>query len=76
MEKKLLPPDQRKIAVEVGPDGRLVLMACFHEKAGTRFWTPLRFSYFSQTLTCIDDLERLIVEHVIMPQPSTGTQKE
>ena len=59
-KRRLLPKELRQIEVEVLPGGKLVLLAGFHESADCVDWTSLPFSDFSQTLTCLDDLERLV----------------
>ncbi len=69
-EKRLLPPEQRKIAVETTPSGELILVAGFHERSGYMCWTPIPFSEFSHDLTCLDDLERRVIQHVDTPPVS------
>ncbi len=62
--RTLLPPDQRTVAVEIRPDGTLVLIAGFHEKDGLLDYTPIPFSAFSQNLVCQDDLVRIVVDAI------------
>lgn len=69
-DKRLLPPDQRRIEVEVGPDGELMLAVGFYESGNYRLWTPIPFSEFSHDLTCLDDLERRVIQHVDTPPVS------
>jgi len=68
MTPTLLPKKQRRITVETRPDGQLVLVAGFHftqeGKDRYLYHTAIPFSEFSQTLTCLDDLECFAVDAV------------
>ena len=63
-ERRLLPPDQRVLKIEVQSDGTLLLFAGFHERDGCVLWNAMPFSDFSQTLTCLDDLECFVIDKV------------
>jgi len=56
-----LPKELREMKIEVRPDGQLVIAAGFHECGGYTSWTAVPFSDFSQTLTSIKDLERIVL---------------
>jgi len=56
-----LPKELRKMKIEVSPNGQLSIVAGFHECGGYISWTAVPFSDFSQTLTCIKDLERIVL---------------
>ena len=58
-----LPKELRKMQIEVRPDGKLVIAAGFHECGGYISWTAVPFSDFSQTLTCLNDLERFVCDN-------------
>ena len=48
--------------IEVQSNGTFLLLAGFHERGGYISWTGVPFSDFSQTLTCIKDLERIVMD--------------
>jgi len=60
---QLLPREQRRIVIEERPDGTLLLIAGFHlDEEKYLHYTSIPFSEFSQTLTCLDDLERFVID--------------
>ena len=56
--------EDRTVKVEIRPDGELILMAGFFERGGYTHYTPIRFSTFSDTLTCMEDLERIVTDRI------------
>lgn len=60
MESKLLPPEKRAVKLGIGPNGELVLDATFYETGGWLENMLVRFSEFSETVACMDDLEKIV----------------
>ena len=64
--RNLLPKELREMKIEVRPNGQLAIVAGFHECGGYISWTAVPFSDFSQTLTSIEDLERIVLGSEIL----------
>ena len=61
---KLLPRDQWTLGIEITPEGRLILLLGCRAKENYRHWQSIPFSDFSQNLTRLDDLERLVINMI------------
>ena len=62
---RLLDKEDRVMRIECTPDGKLLLVANFlveqTENSNTRVYKSIPFSEFSETLTSIEELKRLVV---------------
>ena len=60
---RLLPSNLRTADVEVIEDGKLMLIVSLYvDKNNVRKFVGLEFSEFSETLTCVKDLEHIVAE--------------